>query len=181
MSDRSENTWGIIAEFPHPSGLLNAAKALREKGYRKYDTHSPFPIHGMDSAMGLRRSKLGFIVAVFAAAGAVAGITLQWWTSTIAYPYVMSGKLLFSWQAFIIVTFALFVLFGAFASLFGMLFLNRLPRLFHPLFFSDNFKRVTDDGFFISIEAKDPLFDPQATGSFLESLGGQNVEVLREN
>jgi len=180
MSAQVENAWGIIAEFPHPSSLLKAAKALREAGYEKFDTHSPFPIHGMDNAMGLRRSKLGFIVAVFAAIGAVVGITLQWWTSTTAYPYVMSGKPLFSWQAFIIVTFALFVLFGAFASLFGMLFLNRLPRLFHPLFFSENFKRVTDDGFFISIEAEDPRFDPQITGSLLESLGGQNVEVLKE-
>lgn len=172
---------GVLGQFPNPGALLKAAASVRKAGYTKYDAHSPFPIHGMDAAMGLKRSKLGFVVAAACATGAGAGLALQTWTSTIAYPIVVSGKLLFSWQAFIIVTFALFVLFGAFASMFGMLHFNRLPRLHHPLFYSENFKKFSNDGFFISIEANDTHFNETDTFRFLESIGAANVEVIRGN
>lgn len=170
---------GVLAQFSNPGTLIKAAKKVREAGYTKFDAHSPFPIHGMDAAMGMKRSKLGFVVAGACATGAAIGLTLQTWTSTTAYPIVVSGKLLFSWQAFIIVTFALFVLFGAFGSVFGMFHFNRLPQLHHPLFYSENFKKATDDGFFISIEAGDNIFDQDGTAKFLEKIGGTNVEVIK--
>lgn len=172
-------THGILAEFSDPGKLIKAAAEIRDAGYVKFDAHSPFPIHGMDSAMGMKRSKLGFIVAAACGMGALAGMALQAWTSTIAYPIVVSGKLLFSWQAFIIVTFALFVLFGAFASVFGMFHLNRLPRLHHPLFYSENFKKFSNDGFFISIESSDNIFDETGTAKFLVKIGASTVEVIK--
>lgn len=168
----------ILARFSNPAELIEAAKQVRDAGYEKFDCHSPFPIHGMDDAMGLKRSPLGFIVGVMTLTGAAVGMGLQYWTSTIEYPLIISGKPFFSWQAFFIITFALFVLFGAFGSVLGMFHLNRLPRLHHPLFYSKQFERVTDDAFFVSIEAEDEKFDEKQTKAFLDSIGGSDLEVI---
>ena len=170
----------ILAEFKDPQALIEAAEQMQAAGYRKYDCHSPFPIHGMDQAMGLKRSPLGYIVFVMAMIALIGGITLEWWTSTIDYPLVISGKPFFSYQAYGPVAFAIMVLTGAFIALFGMLGLNKLPRLFHPLFASKNFERATDDGFFISVEADDPQYDETAVKKFLSKIGGKNVEVITE-
>lgn len=171
-------TLGILAEFADPHALIKAAEAVRDAGFKAFECHSPFPVHGMDQAMGLKRSKLGFIVALFAFLGAATGLGLQGWASTSAYPLVISGKPLFSWQAYIIVTFAMFVLFGAISAVFGMLSLNKLPRFHHAVFYSDHFKKASDDGFFVSIEASDAKFNVTQTKAFLESIGGSHVEVL---
>lgn len=172
-------TYGMIAEFSSPAALMDAAKQVRTAGYSKFDCHSPFPIHGMDEAMGLKRSPVGYIVGGMAALGAVVGFSLQTWVTTDAYPLVISGKPFFSWQAYIIITFALFVLFGAFGAVIGMFRLNRLPRLHHPLFYSEQFTRVTDDGFMLHIEADDAQFDEEKTEAFLASVGGTNIELVR--
>ena len=129
---------GILAEFRNPLDLKHAAEKVRDAGYNKFDCHSPFPVHGMDQAMGLKRSKLGFVIAFFAILGGLIGFALQSWTHSIAYPLTISGKPLFAWQAYIIIIFALFVLFGAISAVLGMLHFNRLPRLHHPVFYSGN-------------------------------------------
>lgn len=170
---------GIIARFESAADLMNAAKSVSGAGYIKFDCHSPFLIHGMDKAMGLKRSRLGWLVGISALIGTSGALLLQWWTSTIDYPLVISGKPLFSFQAYVPVTFAVGVLLSAFTALFGMLVLNGLPRLFHPVFYSDNFARFSDDGFFISVEADDPRFNPQRTEKLLESVGGRDIELLR--
>ncbi|MFQ6604633.1 MAG: DUF3341 domain-containing protein [Fidelibacterota bacterium] len=169
---------GILAEFKNPHDLLEAARKVRDAGYRSFDCHSPFPIHGMDEAMGLKRSKLGFIVAIFAILGGLTGLTLQGWVHSYAYPLTISGKPLFAWQAYIIIIFALFVLFGAISAVVGMLALNKLPRFHHPLFYSDTFKKVTRDGFFISIGADDPQFSQKGTKDFLHDIGSAQVELV---
>ena len=173
-------TFGLLAEFPSAASLLDAAKKIRSAGYSEYDCHSPFPIHGMDDAMGLKRSPLGIIVGVMTLAGAIVAFFLQTWVTTSAYPLVVSGKAHFSWQAYIVITFALFVLFGTFGAVFGMFHINRLPTLHHPLFNSEQFKKATDDGFFVSVEASDKQFDEAKTRAFLESIGGTNIELVKE-
>ena len=172
------DTFGILAEFASPRDLLHACEKVRDAGFTRWDSHSPFAIHGLERAMGLKRSKLPWIVLVLGLGGAAGGMLLQWWTSTVAYPLVISGKPYFSWQAYVPITFELGVLGGAVAAVVGMLALNQLPMLFHPLFNSKRFERVTDDRFFISIESWDPKFDVTGTQQFLESIGGTNVEVL---
>ncbi|MFZ1728577.1 MAG: DUF3341 domain-containing protein [Bacteroidota bacterium] len=172
-------THGFIAAFDNPAALISAAERTRDAGYKQFDCHSPFPIHGMDGAMGLKRSPVGFIAGGMAILGATIGFSLQTWVSTQAYPLIISGKPLFSWQAYIIITFALFVLFGAFGSVFGMFALNRLPRLHHPLFFSESLAKASDDGFLISIEAGDAQFEEEKTRAFLASIGGKNIELVR--
>jgi len=176
----SKKILGIIARFESAADLMQAAGKTRDAGYKKFDCHSPFPIHGMDKAMGLKRSGLGWLVGIAGIIGTSSALALQWWTSTIDYPIVISGKPLFSFQAYVPVTFAVGVLLSAFTAMFGMLILNGLPRWFHPLFYSDTFSRFSDDGFFISVESGDPKFDPEQTGKFLESIGGKDLEQLRK-
>jgi hypothetical protein len=170
--------WGLLAEFDDPQRLLTAAQAVREAGHRRWDAHTPFPVHGLESAMGLRRSPVGWFVLVLGLGGAAAGMLLQWWVSTTAYPLVVSGKPLFSWPAFVPIMFECGVLGGAAGAVFGFLALARLPRHHHPLFASQRFERMSDDRFFISIEAADPGFDREATPRLLTELGASHVELV---
>ena len=169
---------GILAEFDGPDALLNAAENVKKAGYKKFDCHSPFPIHGMDEAMGLKRSPLGWIVGISALTGAALGMLLQWWTSSVDYPLVISGKSFFSYQAFVPVTFGVAVLFGALSAFLGMLVLNKLPRLHHPVFYSDRFEKFSDDGFFLSIDANDPKFNSGTIQNFFTDLNSTNITFI---
>lgn len=170
--------YGILARFANARDLYHACIEVRDAGYTKWDAHSPFPVHGLERAMGLRPSRLPFISLAAGLTGAGGGMLLQWWVHTTAYPLVISGKPFFSWPAFVPVTFELGVLFAALGTVLGMLALNQLPMLFHPLFRSKQFERVSDDGMFISIEAWDPRFDANETKRFLERLGAVEVELV---
>ncbi len=178
MKNKPENAGMILAEFENPGQLLEAAEKLRDAGYKKFDCHSPFPIHGMDDAMGLKRSPLGWIVGCVAFIALLAGFTLEWWTSSVDYPLVISGKPYFSYQAYGPVAFAIMVLSSAFTALFGMLALNKLPMLYHKIFDSDKILKINNDGFVVSVPADDPKFDTKSTRDFLESIGGQNLEEI---
>jgi Alternative complex III, ActD subunit len=170
--------YGVLAEFPTPQALYSACERVRDAGFTRWDSHSPFPVHGLHKAMGLKRSTLPWIVLVMALTGGALGFILQWWVHTSAYPLVISGKPFFTWPAFIPITFEVSVLFGALGAVFGMLGLNRLPMHHHPLFKSKVFERASDDTFFISIESWDPRFDPKNTATMLKSLGARSVELL---
>jgi len=170
--------YGILAEFTTAADLYRACERVRDAGFTRWDAHSPFPVHGIERAMGLRRSPLPWIVLVMGLMGAALGFGLQWWVHAAAYPLVISGKPYLAWPAFIPITFELGVLFAAFGAVLGMLGLNRLPMHYHPLFRSRVFERATDDAFFISIESWDPRFDASATKKLLDSLGARSVELL---
>ena len=178
MSDNHVKTAMILAEFENPAQLLHAAKKLKNAGYKKFDCHSPFPIHGMDEAMGMRRSPLGWIVGSVAFFALISGFTLEWWTSTIDYPLVISGKPFFSYQAYGPVAFAIMVLSSAFTALLGMMVLNKLPMWYHQIFDSEKTAKITNDSFVVSIDTDDPNFDQTKTKSFLENIGGKNLEVI---
>ena len=170
--------YGILARFETPGTLLEAAEKVRDSGYKKFDCHTPYPMHGLDDAMGLKRSILGYIVGVGALGGALLGLALQWFASTYDYAIVISGKPYFSWQAYMIITFVMMVLGGAVSALLGMFHLNRMPAYNHPLFNSEIFKKATDDGFFISVESSDELYNQENTIKFLERIGGKDIEVV---
>ena len=175
-----DEVYGLLAHFDTPSALVAAAEGVREEGYTRWDAHTPFPVHGLERAMGLRGSPVGWFVLVLGLSGAAAGMLLQWWVATTAYPLVISGKPLFSWPAFVPIMFECGVLGGAFGAVFGFLFLARLPRHHHPLFNSERFERATDDAFFLSVEAADPRFDAGATAALLHRLGALHVERVYE-
>ena len=168
----------VIAEFESTGSLLHAAEKIVEAGYKNFDCHSPFPIHGMDQAMKLKRSPMGYIIATMGALGMIGIVSLTYWSNVHGYQMVISGKPYFSWQAFVPVIFAITILLSAFGAFFGMLILNKLPQLFNPIFNSDQFAKVTNDGFFVIIQADDPIYDEAKLQSFLASIGGKNVEVI---
>ena len=171
---------GVLAEFGGADALRLAAAKVRKAGYRKFDVFTPYPVHGMDDAMGLGRSPLGWIVLICGMAGAVAALLLQWYANAYDYPLVLSGKPYFAWQPFLVVVFEVMVGAGAFGAIIGMLALNGLPRWHHPLFESENFSRAMDDGFFLFIEGTDKQFDEVRTSKFLSDIGGKSVETVRE-
>lgn len=174
-----ETIHGALAEFPTPEALTLACRRMRDEGFRHWDAHSPFPVHGLETAMGLKRSIVPLFVLVLGLGGAGAGMLLQWWVSVEAYPLVVSGKPLFSWQAFVPIMFECGVLGGALGALGGFLALARLPRHHHPLFESATFERMSDDAFFVSVEARDERFDEQRTLDLLADLGATRVELVR--
>jgi hypothetical protein len=173
-----KDIYGLVAEFANPDALVHAAEKVREAGYKVYDCHSPFPIHGMDEAMGETRSPIGYIVGGAALLAFFSFVAFLYWVTAVDYKFVISGKPYFSYQAFVPVIFAVCVLTSAIVATFGMIAINRLPQWFHPLFESKNFARVTDDGFFVSVAAVDPKFDISATSDFLTGIGGTNIEVI---
>jgi mono/diheme cytochrome c family protein len=170
----------LLAEFEGPHELLAAAARVRDAGYRRWDAHSPYPVHGLDAAMGIRPTILPWIVLGAGITGAAVALFMQWWTNAIDYPVLISGKPLFSLPANIPVTFELIVLFSALTAFFGVLGLNLLPQWRHPAMSSSRFLRATNDRFFISIEAADPRFDAAGTRQLLESAGAASVETCYE-
>ena len=180
MARSNKSVQYILAEFDKPSDLLKGAEEVRHAGFKRFDCHTPFEISGLNEAMGLKRSRLGYLVGIFAIMAIVGAYLLQWWTQGVDYPLVFSGKPYNAFQVYLPVTFALGVLLSGITALFGMLILNKLPRYNHALFSSKRFKKNADDGFFVSIESSDPEFDSEKTKSFLESIGARNIEILTE-
>lgn len=170
--------FGAVARFDDPGALLKAAEGVRKAGYERFDAHSPFPIHGIDEAMGMRRSRLPWVVLIAGATGCVSGYLLQWYTSAVDYRLIIAGKPYNSIEAWAPVCFELTILLSAFAAVFGMLAWNGLPRLYHPLVRHAPFARMTNDAFFLSVEAADPRFDRVGTVELLTSLGGREVALV---
>jgi hypothetical protein len=170
----------ILAEFDDPNDLLHAAEKVRDAGYQKWDVHSPYPLHGMDAAMGLGDSRLGWIVLVMALTGLATAAGLIIWANGIEYPIIIGGKPPISIPSMIPICFELTILFSALGCFFGMLGLNQLPRHNHPVFESERFKAFSTDKFFISVEAADQQFDVASTRRFLEGLHPTHVELVEE-
>lgn len=170
----------MLAEFDTAGACLHAAEALRDAGYSYFDTHTPFPVHGMDRAMGLKDSKLGWIVFVMGITGFTAAVSMMAWMNGIDYPIVIGGKPPMSWPSMVPVAFELTVLFSSFGAVFGMFGLNKLPRHNHPVFESERFKAATTDKFFVSIESEDPKFDEMKTRELLEKAHATHVETIQE-
>lgn len=171
---------GVLAEYQDVDTLLAACEKVRDAGYRKWDAHTPFPVHGIEDAMGVKMTILPWIVMCGGITGLGAALLMQWWMNAVDYPFLISGKPYFSLPANIPVCFELTVLFSALTTFFSVLGLNLLPQLYHPLFRSDRFKRATDDRFFISIDAKDPLFEPRKTAALLAGTSSLGLEDVHD-
>lgn len=179
MTVKNLKPFGLLAEFNSSSLLFEACKKIRDEGFKKWDAFSPFPIHGLDRAMGLKSSRIPWVVLILALSGAGGGMLLQWWISAIDYPLIISGKPLFSWPAFVPVMFELGILGGALGCLFGLLGFCQLPKYNHPLFESTRFEKVTDDKFFIFIDGKDAKFEAEKIKELLNRLGSTSVEEIK--
>ena len=180
MADTPTTKYGLLAQFETTADTLHAAAMVRDAGYRRWDVFTPFPVHGMDEAMGLARSNVGWFTFLAGLTGFTCGMLMIWWMNAYDYPIVVGGKPLFSPIFSFPVAYELTILLGAFGSLFGMLFLNRLPRLYNPLFRSARFTQVTHDKFFVLVEAIDPKFSDTETRRLLERAGSTHIEEVRD-
>ncbi len=180
MSQSASQVYGVIAEFDNPAATMRAAERLRDEGFRRWDVFSPYPVHGMDQAMGLKNSKVGWFSFLGGVSGYTIGMLMIWWMNAVDYPIVVGGKPYFSPFSAFPPSYELTILFGAFGALIGMLVLNRLPRLHHPLLKHRRFALASHDRFFIVIETADPKYQPDATRQLLESLGSTRVETVEE-
>jgi ActD protein len=171
---------GLIAEFTTVDEVMSAARRVRAAGYKIWDVHSPFPIHGIDAVIGIRPTILPWIVLGGGLSGLCGALLLQWYCNAYDYKFIISGKPFFSLPANIPIIFEGTVLLAALTAVFGMFGLNRLPLHYNPLFKSKRFRRVTDDRFFIYIDASDGRFDEKGTAEFLSSLGAAAVERVED-
>ena len=181
MSHQGSNLHGLGAEFPSASALLHAAQKIHAHGFRRWDVYSPFPIHGMDHAMGFKRSR----VSLFSLLGGITGLStafaLIFYTSAINYPLIVQGKPYFALEPSMPIFFELTVLLTAFGTIIGLLLLTLMPRLHHPVFNWDRFKKVTDDGFFLVLEAADPRFQPETSRQLLAEIGGSHISEIYQD
>ncbi len=171
----------IAAIFDSPDQIIKAAKKVNSKGFKKYDVNTPYPVHGMDGAMGLGQSNIGWVTLFFGLSGAIFIFLFMSWTMVINYPYVIGGKPFFAYPAFIPVTFEITVLSGAVSTIIAMLAVYfNLPSINHPLHDSEYMKLVSADKFGIVIEANDELFDKEKVIALFKELGSTKVEFIYE-
>jgi len=172
--------FGMLAEFSSPADLMHAAEKIRDAGFRRWDVFSPYPIHGMNQAMGLKNSKVGWFGFIGGCTGYTTGMVMIWWMNAHDYPILVGGKPMFSPYFAFPPSYELTILFAAFGSIIGMMLLNRLPRLYNPLQKIPRFAKVTHDSYFLCIETTDPKYSEAETRKLLESTGGKNIEIVED-
>jgi hypothetical protein len=169
-----------LAEFDTPDGVIHGAEVVRDAGYEKWDVHTPYPLHGMDKAMGLGDSGLGWIVLLCGLTGVTAAVLMIQWMNGYDYPLVIGGKPPGAIPSMVPIMFELTVLLSSFGAVFGMFALNEIPKHHHPVFYSERFEAFSHDKFFISIEVEDKKFDEKKTKDLLESVHATFVELVEE-
>ncbi len=174
--------YAMAAEYPSAAALYEAAKRVRDAGFKRWDVHSPYPIHGMDEAMGLKKSWLSAVVLAGGVSGLLTAAIMEFGPSWFLYPLTVHGKPtnFMTVPAFFPIMFELTVLFGAFAAFFAWQLMNGLPRWNHPIFNWERFSRATNDGFFLVIEARDPCFTETNARVLLERTGGQHITIIHD-
>jgi len=172
---------GWVAEFSNEHALLEAARKVRDSGYTKTDAFTPFPVHGIDEALGIKPTILPFIVLCAGTTGLLTALLMQWWMNGVDYKYIISGKPFGITPASIPVSFELTILFSAFTSVLGMLALNGLPRLSNPIFTNPRFDRATDDRFFLYVDAGDRYYNRESVKELLSSTHPDSLDEVMED
>ncbi len=176
----AEKLFGIMAEFDTATELVDAARQVRDAGYTKTDAFSPFPLHEIDEALGIKRSILPYLILCGGLTGLFTGFALEYFVHVYDFPIIVGGRPHFSLPAFIPPAYELTILFSSFTAVFGMLFLNGLPRPYHPVFNVPRFALATREKFFLIIESEDEKYDEAETRAFMETLGAQEVFDVEE-
>jgi len=170
-----------MAEFENEHDLLHAAEKVRDAGYTRTDAFTPFPVHGIDHALGIKPTILPFIVLCAGLTGLCTALLMQWWMNAVDYPYIISGKPFGITPASIPVSFELTILFSAFTSVLGMLALNGLPRFSNPVFTNPKFDRATDDRFFLYVDAKDKYYNRESVRELLTAVKPASLDEVMED
>ena len=170
--------YGLMAEFDSPAAILSAAEKIRAAGYCRWEAFTPFPIHGLDQVAGFKNSLVGWFAFLFGGGAFVATMGLIWFSNAFDYPLIVGGKPMFSPPMSFVPSYIMMVLGAAVGAFVGMLALNGLPRLHHPLLQKARFALASRDRFFLVIGANDPKFSETETRRLLESLGGTHIELV---
>jgi hypothetical protein len=172
--------FGLLAEFTTAADILHAAEQVRDAGFRRWDVFTPFPVHGMDRAMGLKNSMVGYVAFGGGATGYATGMLMIWFMNSFDYPILIGGKPLFSPFSAFPPAYELTILFSAFGAILGMLCFNRLPRLHHPLLKHRSFALASHDRYFLVVETADPKYSETETRKLLEGTGSQRIELVED-
>jgi Protein of unknown function (DUF3341) len=167
--------YGLMAEFDSAQELVDAAHKTHEAGYQKIDAYSPFPVEGLAEAIGFHKNRVPLVVLIGGILGGLSGYMLQYWVAAITYPTNIGGRPYHSWPSFIIVTFEMTILFGGLSAVFGMLALNGLPMPYHPVFNVPEFKKASENKFFLVVFSSDPKYDAAGTRNFLQALSPRMI------
>lgn len=179
MAETTDNLFGVMGSFLTTPDAYHAAEKVRDAGFKNWDVFTPFPVHGMDAAMGLRRSKVPVLTLCGGLIGFFTGVLLTWYMNAYDYPLVVGGKPFWSPVFPFPVMYELTILLAAFGTFFGMFLTNFLPQHYHPVFNNQKFARGTDDTFFIVIEQRDPKFDLEKAQALLKQLGAQDITLIQ--
>ena len=172
-------TFAVLGLYSDAQKIVDAANQIRPRKLGRLEAYTPYPVHGLDKAVGLPPSPLGKVVLVMGILGAALALLFEWWTSAVDYPLIVGGKALFSWQAFVPVMFEVTVLFATFTAGLAMLFaFNKLPFFGHPVLHSKAIKGITRDKLALSIESTSAVFDSEAARQALVESGAESVEVV---
>lgn len=180
MPEPTRKLAGMIGLFDDPDSLIAAAEKVRDAGYEKWDCHTPYPVHGLDDAMGLKPSPMAYVCLIAGGIGAVTAMLMQWWMSVVDYPVRIGGKPLFSWPAFVPITFEMFVLFAALATMGGMIIFCKLGTWHSPLHDSGVMVEVTTSRHGVVLGSDDAKFSEDAARELLASTGCQDIRPLYE-
>jgi len=181
-SDDEGELYGVLAEFDTPGELIAAAKKVHDAGYTEFDCYSPFPVHGIDEAMGIKRTILPWVIFLGGVSGTIGGALLQWYCNAVAWQWNVSDKPLWTFPITpnnVPIAFETTILMSVFTAFFGMWAFNKLPQVWHPFFRLDRFLKATDDGFLLGIEASDKRYDAAETRKLLEDAGALAVDECR--
>ncbi|MHC4441152.1 MAG: DUF3341 domain-containing protein [Planctomycetota bacterium] len=180
MAEPIKKTVGMAGLYDDADALMRAAAKIRDAGFSKWDCHTPYPVHGLDRAMGLKPTPVPFLTITAGFVGLLAAIALTGWLNIWQYPLNIGGKALFSWQAFVPIYFELFVLFAALATMGAIIRLCKLGRWHSPLHDSDIMKEVTSNRFAVVLEADDERYSEEKVRALLESTGCCDIRPLVE-
>ena len=170
----------VLGQFADSDTLLSATRQMREKGHKKLDTHTPYPIHGIEAALGLGRPKIPTIVLLAAIAGACIAYSMIYYMNAVDFPINVANRPPHSPPTHIPITFELAVLLGSSGAFFGLFALLRLPEPYHPVFEAESFRRASIDSFFVSIEVPDGS-NPADVAVELRGLGSTDVQIIEES
>ena len=171
-----EGTYGLLAEFDTPGDLVRAARQSHQDGWRRLDCYTPYPIEEVAEAIEFHRNKVPLVTLIGGLMGLAAMFLLETWISTVAFPLNIGGRPTYSWPAFVVPAYEWTILWAGLSAAFGMMALNKLPALYHPLFNAPNFRNgATTDKFFLCLEALDPKFDLVETRAYLNGFAPVSV------
>jgi hypothetical protein len=170
----------LLAEFSSPEAMLLAIVELRRRGYRSLDAFTPYPVKGLEAALGLERSPINWLVLPFGLGGAGLAYLTQWFANSYAYPLNVGGRPLHSAPAFVPITFEMGVLGAALAGIVLFFILAGLPQLYHPVFSTEGFASATSDRFWVGVDSRDPAFDQPRLRRELDELGALRISLSEE-